>query len=108
MSREHVRLSVFPEVRLGRLVLKVTLHRSNGMMAVEHKKRVIKKRAKQAALGAEVRPVELKEQDMAASKNETTENVKNVSCPAIACRSPFRCLILQQTGVQAALSIRGR
>ncbi|KAH8090648.1 Nse4 C-terminal-domain-containing protein [Filobasidium floriforme] len=50
----------------------------NGMMAVEHKKRVVKKRAKQAALGAEVRPTELREQDMAASKNETTENVKSV------------------------------
>jgi hypothetical protein len=64
---------------------------SNGMMAVEHKKRVVKKRAKQAALGAEVRPTELREQDMAASKNETTENVKSVSLSVLQIASmPIR------------------
>lgn len=49
-------------------------------MAVEHKKRELKKRAKQAALGAEVRPVEMNNAQMRASRNETTENVSVVRC----------------------------
>jgi hypothetical protein len=51
----------------------------NGMMAIEHKKRVVKQRAKQAPLAAEVRPVEMQQEDMEAYKNETTENVRSVS-----------------------------
>lgn len=48
-------------------------------MAIEHKKRVVKQRAKQAPLAAEVRPVEMQQEDMEAYKNETSENVNKVS-----------------------------
>jgi len=48
-------------------------------MAIEHKKRVVKQRAKQVPLAAEVRPVVMQQEDMEAYKNETTENVRSVS-----------------------------
>jgi hypothetical protein len=51
----------------------------NGMMAIEHKKRVVKQRLRQAPLAAEVRPIEMQQEDMEAYKNETTENVRSVS-----------------------------
>jgi transcriptional regulator of acetoin/glycerol metabolism len=94
--------------RLASPNLRKLVH-SNGMMAVEHKKRVVKKRAKQAALGAEVRPTELREQDMAASKNETTENVKSVSLSVCRSRScQFARLKTLIAGIQAATRFRSK
>lgn len=55
------------------------LESMNGMMAVEHKKRVVKKRVRQAPLGEEVAPIEMRQEDMQAAKNETMENVASVS-----------------------------
>lgn len=50
----------------------------NGMMAIEHKKRQIKKRAKQAPLGKEVRPIEISHEKVEDTKNETMDNVANI------------------------------
>lgn len=57
----------------------IGLESMNGMMAVEHKKRVVKKRVRQAPLGEEVAPIEMRQEDMQAAKNETMENVASVS-----------------------------
>ncbi|KAJ9125284.1 hypothetical protein QFC22_000240 [Naganishia vaughanmartiniae] len=52
----------------------------NGMMAIEHKKRVINRTARQPqAVGPEVRPQEIRQEDMTKAANPTITNTKGLT-----------------------------